>query len=607
LDTALATSSSTQSRAGRFRLRTKITLPYVILALLVGMISAYIVTRVLTSSVEARFTRQLADAGHRAADALVQIEADHLRLWRQVRFTQGFALSVAAHDTQGIAVVALLAGAGEQIDAIDVLDATGHPLWAMHRDAQAGGTYVFESWGDGAYLPWRRVQDVLAGRVDGNDDKYADVVETPAGWMLYTFGPVKDGDRVVGVLLVGTRLDHVVRRLDADALARVTLYDAHGAPLASTLAEAGSPAPDLAAGDLARVTAAASGSSPQRNVNVAARDYSEALTPFLLRGKDVIGALGVAQLSSVVINEVYPARDQMIALFSAAVVGILLIGAFLAVQITRPVQRLVNASQAVADGDLTHQVAVESGDEIGLLAETFNRMVEKLRERRMIVELFGHYVGDEVRDEILAGRVQLGGERREVSILFADIRGFSSLAERSDAQQLLATLNEYFTDMIEVIEHFGGLVNKFGGDSTLAVFGVPLHAGDHARQAVLAALEMTRRLEDLNLRRGIRGEPPIRIGIGINTGEVVAGNVGSLRRLEYTVIGDPVNIAQRLSDLNKDIGLYSIFISASTYAELGELGAQLAQAAQIVDMGEVLVKGKVEPLQVYAVFAQDMH
>lgn len=598
-------------RPGAFRLRAKITFPYVLLALLVGMVAAYILTRVVMSSVEARFERQLADAGHQATDGVVAIEKEHLALWRRVRYTQGLAEAVARGDGAEAGSIAALEGWAARIDALDLVDARGDGLWAMHRAAGEGDTYDFSPWP--AYGDWRLVQDVLAGEADAEGDKYADLIrvtpsEGSAFWMVYTAGPVKSGDRVVGVLLVGTRLERIVQRLDEGALARVTVYDADGRPLASTLgAVAGDDYRQLTPLETpmaVRAATVAADAAVQRSVEVGTEPYAELLTTFLVRGDDMLGLLGVAQLSNVVVDSIGPMRTQMIALFTTAIVATLLIGAFLSAQITRPVQQLMQASQAVAAGDLAQRVDVRTGDEIGVLAHAFNGMVDKLRERQWIIRLFGQYVGDEVVAAVLAGRVPLGGERRTVSILFADIRGFSTLAERSDARKLLATLNEYFTDMADVIGKAGGLVNKFGGDSTLAVFGVPLEERHHAVQAVRAALDMMSRLEDLNTRRGLRREAPIRIGIGINSGEVIAGNVGPEERHEYTVIGDAVNVAQRLSDLNRDSALYSIFISESTLQALGGFGTELSSGGRIADLGEVQVKGKAEPVRVYAVFTE---
>jgi adenylate cyclase len=161
---------------------------------------------------------------------------------------------------------------------------------------------------------------------------------------------------------------------------------------------------------------------------------------------------------------------------------------------------------------------------------------------------------------------------------------------------LIDELNEYYTIMQRVIDAHGGVVNKFGGDSILAIFGTPVPNLDHANQAVQAAVKMMDQLALLNRRRQARHEAPFRIGIGINTGAMIVGNLGSENRREYTVLGDSVNTAKRLSDLNKDTPVYSIFISGQTLAELDD-----RRDWNLENLGDTQVKGKFEAVPVYAV------
>ncbi len=174
-----------------------------------------------------------------------------------------------------------------------------------------------------------------------------------------------------------------------------------------------------------------------------------------------------------------------------------------------------------------------------------------LAERDRVRDLLGKVVSPEVAAELLRKDVTLGGEEREVTVLFSDLRNFTSMSERLTPQEMLGILNRYFTRMDGIIEKHGGVVDKHMGDGLMALFGAPLANPDDADRAMKAALEMSEALDDLNWKWQKRGLPAIGVGIGINTDVVVAGNMGSETRLNYTVIGDGVNLASRLEGLTK--------------------------------------------------------
>ncbi len=195
-------------------------------------------------------------------------------------------------------------------------------------------------------------------------------------------------------------------------------------------------------------------------------------------------------------------------------------------------------------------------------------MLLGLREREAIKDMFGRFVSRDVAEVVLAGRVPLGGELREVSVLFQDIRGFTSLSEKTHPEVVVQMLNEFFTEMVAAVEGHGGIVKQFTGDGVMAIFGAPGIQPAHPALAVRAALDMLTRLEVFNLRRQAHGAEPLRIGIGIHTGEVVAGCVGPDTRLEYSVVGDVVNLASRVQELTKQLGV-AILITDDTAARLG--------------------------------------
>lgn len=228
-----------------------------------------------------------------------------------------------------------------------------------------------------------------------------------------------------------------------------------------------------------------------------------------------------------------------------------------------------------------------------LSISTYKVTVEE-GEKRKIRNIFSRYVSKPLVDELLKTQeIRLGGEKKIISILFSDIRGFTSMSENMTPEQVVGILNEYLTEMTDVIFLNRGTLDKFIGDAVMALFGTPFFVKDHAMRAVRAGWEMKQRLEILNKKWESEGKRTLKIGIGINSGEVVAGNMGSLKRMEYTVIGDAVNLASRLESLNKELGT-EILISENTYRMLeGKVSAKKYE--------NVKIKGKQELLTVYEV------
>jgi adenylate cyclase len=201
------------------------------------------------------------------------------------------------------------------------------------------------------------------------------------------------------------------------------------------------------------------------------------------------------------------------------------------------------ALRRVEDGDLDVTVEVSDTTELGLLQAGFNTMVAGLRERDRVRELFGQQVGEDVAAAAVAGRVELGGEVRDVAVLFVDLVGSTHLAATCPPTEVMGLLNQFFAEVVDVVEGHGGWINKFEGDAALAVFGAPTDHDDAAGAALAAARALADRLSRV----------AIDAGIGVSAGEAVAGNIGVARRYEYTVIGDPVNEAARLCDLAKGL------------------------------------------------------
>jgi adenylate cyclase len=258
-------------------------------------------------------------------------------------------------------------------------------------------------------------------------------------------------------------------------------------------------------------------------------------------------------------------RVVLIGLFAAGIVLSVIGAALIARTVTRPVLKLAAGARRIAEGDYEQTVEISQQDEIGVLADTFNHMGRGLAERDRVRDLLGKVVSPEIAEELLAKDIELGGEEREVSILFADVRDFTGLCENRSPQQILEWLNNYLTKVSAVVEANRGVVDKFVGDCMMALYGVPLRHDDDADRAVNTALGMCEQLRGLNEDFERRGWPRVRIGVGINTAQVVVGNMGSTTRMNYTVIGDGVNVASRLESLSKNYGA-AIVVSAATKA-----------------------------------------
>jgi adenylate cyclase len=225
---------------------------------------------------------------------------------------------------------------------------------------------------------------------------------------------------------------------------------------------------------------------------------------------------------------------------------------------------------------------------------TYQVLVEE-RERRWIKRAFQQYVPAEVVDEVAQHPEALafGGERRAMTVLFSDIRGYTTFSERHPPEEVVAVLHEYLTEMVDAVFRNKGTLDKFIGDSVMALFGAPLADPEHALNACRAAIEMCEALERLNARWATGGRESLEAGIGIASGEMVVGNLGSTQRFAYTVMGDQVNLAARLEGLNKEYPTSRhIIISDGVYA-------QVRDRVAAHPLGSVKVKGRLQSVEIY--------
>jgi adenylate cyclase len=310
----------------------------------------------------------------------------------------------------------------------------------------------------------------------------------------------------------------------------------------------------------------------------------------------VVGALVVEATAEQAESKMGPIRTG--ALLSMLLATLIATPAILALsrRVSGPLVELQEAAVRIGKGDFDTAVKVPmSGrkpDEFGVLALAMNEMAAGLKERDRVKTTFAHYVSHQVMDSILSSgtEVKLSGDRRRVTVLFCDIRGFSTISEKLAPEKVVMLLNDYFEAMVEVIFRHNGTLDKFIGDGIMVIFGAPEDDVYQEEHALRAAIEMQRELHKLAEKWAPQGIG-IRIGIGINSGPAVVGNIGSSRRMDYTAIGDTVNLASRLESASKDLGV-GIVISEYTYNAV-------RGAFRFREMGSVQVRGRTEPVLTY--------
>ena len=255
--------------------------------------------------------------------------------------------------------------------------------------------------------------------------------------------------------------------------------------------------------------------------------------------------------------------------------------------VLQPVDRLLEATESVKSGDLDARVPITSGDELGQLAGSFNEMMRGLSEREALREAFGAYVDPDLAERVIEEGELIEGQEREVTVMILDVCDFTEFAQRSSARETVAFLNDMFGIVVPCVTDHGGHANKFLGDGLLAVFGAPERVPDHADHAVAAALEIAEKLSE-------RFDEEFRFGIGVNSGPVVLGSVGGGGRLEFAVIGDPVNVAARVEHLTRETG-DTILLTEATRCLLG------SGTVELEPRGDFALKGLPEPVPIYAV------
>ncbi len=278
----------------------------------------------------------------------------------------------------------------------------------------------------------------------------------------------------------------------------------------------------------------------------------------------------------------------IISIILVSLISIPLASGFLA-----PIFMLLKGTEEIVRGNFDYKIPEGRGDEVGELVRSFNSMASELKKKEIMKEVLNLYVSPDVADEILKSpeSLDLGGNKRRLTVLFADIRGFTRHARSMSPEQTVAILNRYFSLVTEVVFSFGGTIDKFVGDAVMCVFGSPIYTAAHLEQAVKTSIAIRDVLDKVNVLRQERGEPPFLMGLGLDSGPVIVGNMGSRQRMEYTVIGDAVNMASRLSDI---AGGGEILIKEGLYPSIEGF-------SRSVPVESAIIKGIDRPLGLYSI------
>ena len=320
--------------------------------------------------------------------------------------------------------------------------------------------------------------------------------------------------------------------------------------------------------------------------------------PILDSNKNYVGTIGVdigAKLVQSSINRVF---YYVAIAFVVSFIFALFAATFLAQYSSKAIETLAKATLEIGKGDLEYRIPINSKDEFGDLARSMNQMCEGLEEKERLKIGFAHYVSQHVLEQILQSKTgtKLEGETRKVTVFFSDIRGFTHIAEHMKPEDVVRLLNEYFKAMLSIIFKYNGMLDKLMGDGIMAEFGAPLDDPQQERHAILTALEMQKELVHLRETWKKEGKPAFEIGVGIHTGDAIVGNIGSELRMEYTAIGDTVNVASRLEQITRK-SQYSIIISETTYHAV-------KNEFEFHDLGLVELIGREKPIRAYGLIPE---
>lgn len=585
----------------RTPIRVKIILPYIIMAIIIGIGVAFVVNQSMRDSAEERFVNQLIESGRLSSDRMVREEERLLGTLRLVANTQGMAQAIANGDSEAVRELALPIAVNNAEEAVEVLDLNGVGLIGLRRNSSTGEIDSYR--GEQRFRDLAFVQTTLAGLEDQSGDKYSGLSYGPNGVFFYVSGPVRDANgNLAGVILVGKSILTISREIREDTLSHIIFYDPNGNMIESTLLDLDNITANLNPQNAAEIMTNNGEASLMLPITAGGDGYRMIVSHWEARGGTSLGVMGSALPETILVLSSGNANVQVFMLLTLAFLVVIVFGLLVARRISMPLLQVVEASQEVARGNFEVKIPTKGDDEIAVLAHSFNHMTEGLREGLLYRNLLGRTVSPEVRDQLrenlATGDVQLQGQFAISTVLIADVHGFTTISETEDPSTVLKWLNELFSELVPIITSYDGVVNEISGDALFAFFGIlprPMDGAESAYLASRAAVEMLTAVDLINEKRKSRGDSPITMGIGINTGPVTAGGLGAEDRLHYTVIGDAVNTAHRIENLAHDLDESAALISRQTLIAMWER----RQEFNLETYGNFNVKGKREELRVY--------
>jgi adenylate cyclase len=578
----------------RFSIRWKIILPFILLALVLGLGVVFLVNRQFGQADEVRFLRQLRDSGQQATDEVVRIEDRLLEVQRTIANTQGVPEALALLQSERLRNIILQTVVNTDTDVAVVLDREGTSLLAIRKrqpDAPIGDYTTLR--GEGYYQDWPFVQVILSSSQSGagsipekqaglhsifsNEDEYP---------VFFVGGPLIDEEGTVfGAVLVGMYLENIISDMASVAGAHTSVYASMSGELMATDfndSDLEGPSSLFLVPSLVDAAREPEGrQEPYRTVQIAGNTYGEVLTPFTVRNGELeLGILGISLLGGAeadVIYQQYQEQAQTLILFGAlALVLVVGTGMLVSFLVTRPLDEITHATSQIVAGNYETLVPERGGDEFGALARTFNRMLDGIRDETRFHSLLKQApslaIKSEMRKTLAASDQLLQGQTAKTTLLHLEVRGLTSNGYQDQPTVVLEHLNAFLLSVVDIINAHGGVVEEMSGQNLRAYFGVfpsqaPLPVS--SLQATHAGMELLDYLYEVNEDRTAQGMAPLDLGIGIAAGWVVAGGLGALDRLQYTVLGDTVNIAQRILEATRAQRGGTLIISSETHHYLG--------------------------------------
>ena len=569
----------------RFSLRWKITLPFILLALLLSLGMVYLLSRIVGQEQQDRYLRQLTDSGQQTADAVVRTESDLLATERLIANTLGVLDGVRQADSESLraGVLPLVVNAG--VDVVSIVDAQGASLLSVRR-APGGSPGEYSTLrGEAFYSRWPFVQRLLTGTADNAiGDKQTGVQavrqddrDLP---VLFVGGPVRDASGVVyGAVLVGRYLETLVPQLAEQAGASVSIYDQFDGRLLATSLEPDDEASlTLALETIERAMAPGASGDPIRPITISGIGYTEVLTAFVARhGTEPLGVLGIALPQLALAGRSSQDLWQVIVFGAIALFLVVVAGLVISNNITRPIIAIADASAQVALGNLETRVADRGTDEVAVLARTFNQMVDDLRQRTMVEvrpDPTLPALSPEPQPEHAAAEPTQVVGRRRASVLGVELRGLGSLEEEPEV--LLREFEACLQMIGEAAGRHGGTLARAGGTTIIVHFGLPpgaLPPAVSALQATHAGMEILDGVRSLNEARVDRGMGPLQVSVAVATGDLIAGNVRATNAAPL-LLGEALMAAEGMLAIARDAGSTAMLISEEAYRSLGSAQRQ---------------------------------